>query len=65
VLNVDEPGPQLGPQLGLQLGLQGKAALVVGGGFGIGRSAARMLAAQGSRLALVDLDAERVKAASR
>jgi NAD(P)-dependent dehydrogenase (short-subunit alcohol dehydrogenase family) len=61
VLNVDEPGPQLG----LQLGLQGKAALVVGGGFGIGRSAARMLAAQGSRLALMDLDAERVKAASR
>ena len=57
MLNVDEPGPQLG--------LQGKAALVVGGGFGIGRSAARMLAAQGSRLALVDLDAERVKAASR
>jgi meso-butanediol dehydrogenase/(S,S)-butanediol dehydrogenase/diacetyl reductase len=61
VLNVDEPGPQFGPLLGLQ----GKAALVVGGGFGIGRSAARMLAAQGARLALVDLDAERVKAASR
>ena len=57
MLNVDEPEPQLG--------LQGKAALVVGAGFGIGRSAARMLAAQGSRLALVDMDAERVKATSR
>ena len=57
MLNVDE--------LGQQPGLRGKAALVVGGGFGIGRSAARMLARQGSRLALVDMDAERVKATSR
>ena len=46
----------------MQLGLRGKAALVVGGGFGIGRTAARMLAAAGARIALVDLDPERVKA---
>ena len=53
-------------ELGLapQPGLRGKAALIIGGGFGIGRSVARMLASQGVRLALVDMDAERLKAAS-
>jgi NAD(P)-dependent dehydrogenase (short-subunit alcohol dehydrogenase family) len=56
VLNVEELGPQPG--------LKGKTALIVGGGFGIGRSAARMFAGQSVRLALVDMDAERVKAAS-
>jgi 3-oxoacyl-[acyl-carrier protein] reductase len=52
-------------QLGQLPGLYGKSALVVGGGLGIGRSAARMLAAQGVRLALVDLDPDRVEAISR
>jgi 3-oxoacyl-[acyl-carrier protein] reductase len=45
-------------------GLKGKAGLVVGGGQGIGRSAARLLAAQGVRIALVDLDNDRVRATS-
>ena len=51
-------------ELGPLPGLRGKTALVVGGGLGIGLSTARMLAGQGVRLALVDMDAERVKAAS-
>jgi 3-oxoacyl-[acyl-carrier protein] reductase len=51
-------------ELGPLPGLRGKTALVVGGGLGIGRSTARMLAGQGVRLALVDMDAERVKATS-
>jgi NAD(P)-dependent dehydrogenase (short-subunit alcohol dehydrogenase family) len=51
-------------ELGPLPGLRGKTALVVGAGLGIGRSTARMLAGQGVRLALVDMDAERVKAAS-
>lgn len=51
-------------QLGQLQGLQGKSALIVGAGLGIGRSTARMLAAQGVRLALVDLDPNRVKTIS-
>lgn len=42
-----------------------KAALVVGGGFGIGRATARLLANQGVRLALVDLDRRRVETTRR
>jgi 3-oxoacyl-[acyl-carrier protein] reductase len=45
-------------------GLEGKTGLVVGGGLGIGRSAARMLAEQGVQLALVDRDQDRVTATS-
>ncbi|MER5628019.1 SDR family oxidoreductase [Streptosporangium sp. NPDC002544] len=48
--------------VGAVLGLDGKAALVVGGGFGIGRAVARMLSALGVRLALIDLDGERATA---
>jgi NAD(P)-dependent dehydrogenase (short-subunit alcohol dehydrogenase family) len=51
-------------QLGQLPGLKGKSALVVGGGLGIGRSVARLLAAQGVRLAIVDLDPARVDAVS-
>jgi NAD(P)-dependent dehydrogenase (short-subunit alcohol dehydrogenase family) len=45
-------------------GLKDKAALVVGGGLGIGRSVARLLVAQGVRLALVDLDKDRLQSTS-
>jgi NAD(P)-dependent dehydrogenase (short-subunit alcohol dehydrogenase family) len=43
------------------LGLHGRRVAVVGAGFGIGRSAARMLAAAGADLVLVDLDGNRVE----
>jgi NAD(P)-dependent dehydrogenase (short-subunit alcohol dehydrogenase family) len=41
------------------LGLQGKPTLVVGGGSGIGRATARLLADVGARVAVADLDSER------
>jgi NAD(P)-dependent dehydrogenase (short-subunit alcohol dehydrogenase family) len=41
---------------------EGKRAIVVGAGFGIGRAVARRLSAHGARLAVVDLDEERVQA---
>jgi 3-oxoacyl-[acyl-carrier protein] reductase len=43
-------------------GFDGKTALVVGGGLGIGRAAARMLSDQGVRLAVVDRDDDRLAA---
>ena len=43
-------------------GLQGKRAIVVGAGFGIGRTVARTLAERGMRLALVERDADRLSA---
>ena len=50
-------------EIGQLPGLEGKAALIVGGGYGIGRSVARLLVKQKVRIAVVDLDAERVRAA--
>jgi 3-oxoacyl-[acyl-carrier protein] reductase len=43
-------------------GLQGQPALVVGGGFGIGKAAAAMLAHVGARVAVADIDADRAAA---
>lgn len=43
------------------LGLDGEAALVVGGGFGIGRATAVMLAEAGARVAVADIIADRAK----
>src|SRR5688500_11073320 len=44
------------------LGLRGKGALVVGGGFGMGREAALLLAKVGADVAVADLDPARAKA---
>ena len=46
-------------------GLKDKSALVVGGGFGMGRATARLLSAHGARVCVLDADAERVEATSR
>jgi NAD(P)-dependent dehydrogenase (short-subunit alcohol dehydrogenase family) len=43
-------------------GLRDKAALVVGGGFGIGRATARLLTNHGVRLCVLDVDPDRVEA---
>ncbi|MSQ27527.1 MAG: glucose 1-dehydrogenase [Dehalococcoidia bacterium] len=40
-------------------GLTGKKAIVIGGGYGMGRAAARLLAEAGAAIAVVDLDAGR------
>ena len=45
-------------------GLQGKKSLVVGGGFGIGRASALLLARVGADVVVADLDLERAKAVS-
>ena len=39
-----------------RFGLEGKAALVVGGGYGIGRETSLLLAQAGARVAVADLD---------
>jgi 3-oxoacyl-[acyl-carrier protein] reductase len=44
------------------LGLEGQPTLVVGGGYGIGRATARLLAAAGARVAVADLDRGRADA---
>jgi NAD(P)-dependent dehydrogenase (short-subunit alcohol dehydrogenase family) len=41
-------------------GLRGRGAVVVGGGFGIGRAVARALAGTGARLALIERDPSRL-----
>jgi NAD(P)-dependent dehydrogenase (short-subunit alcohol dehydrogenase family) len=46
-------------------GLKDKSALVVGGGFGMGRATARLLSAHGARVCVLDADPERVEATSR
>ena len=46
------------------LGLAGKAALVVGGGSGIGRATALLLGQAGADVVVADLDAERAKTVS-
>jgi NAD(P)-dependent dehydrogenase (short-subunit alcohol dehydrogenase family) len=47
------------------LGLDGQPALVVGGGFGIGRATATILAKAGARVAVADVDAERADSVAR
>jgi NAD(P)-dependent dehydrogenase (short-subunit alcohol dehydrogenase family) len=44
--------------------IQGQAAIVTGGASGLGLATAEMLAAAGARVALLDLDADRVAAAA-
>ena len=39
--------------------IEGQAAIVTGGGSGLGAATAEMLAAAGARVALLDLDADR------
>ena len=48
-----------GPDL---FGLRGKPALVVGGGFGIGRASALLLAQAGADVVVADLDVDRAAA---
>jgi 3-oxoacyl-[acyl-carrier protein] reductase len=40
----------------MNLGLQGKTALVLGGGGGLGRAIAKSLAAEGAKVAVADID---------
>jgi len=47
------------------LGLAGKPALVIGGGFGMGRASALLLARAGANVALADLIEERAQAVAK
>jgi len=47
------------------LGLEGEPALVVGGGLGIGRETAILLAEAGARVAVADIDRDRAEAVAR
>jgi NAD(P)-dependent dehydrogenase (short-subunit alcohol dehydrogenase family) len=53
---------EMGPDF---LGLRGKPALVVGGGFGIGRASALLLARAGANVVVADLDADRAAAVAQ
>ncbi len=44
------------------MNIQGQAALVTGGGSGLGEATARALAAQGARVAVLDINAEQARA---
>jgi NAD(P)-dependent dehydrogenase (short-subunit alcohol dehydrogenase family) len=46
----------------MDLGLGGRTAIVTGGASGIGAETARVLAAEGARLAVIDRDAEQLEA---
>lgn len=46
------------------LGLEGKRALVLGGGYGIGQESARLLARAGADVVVADLDPERAAASA-
>lgn len=48
-----------------RFGLEGKGALVVGGGYGIGRATALLLADAGARVAVADVDAARAASVAR
>lgn len=50
---------------GVRLRLEGQVAIVTGAARGLGRAAARRLAADGARVALLDRDAEAVEAAAK
>jgi NAD(P)-dependent dehydrogenase (short-subunit alcohol dehydrogenase family) len=52
--------PSTVPSIAELSGLDGRRALVVGAGMGIGRETARLLARAGVNVALIDLDAARV-----
>jgi NAD(P)-dependent dehydrogenase (short-subunit alcohol dehydrogenase family) len=47
------------------LGLRGKPALVVGGGYGIGRASALLLAQAGADVVVADLDAQRAESTAK
>ena len=53
----------LGTEEGHRMGVRGKVCIITGGGSGIGRGAALMLAEQGAKIALVGRTASKVEAA--
>lgn len=49
----------------MDLGLHGRTAFITGGGGGIGRASGRMLAAEGARVALIDISSDALDAARK